>query len=299
MAAGRFAGTDLAVEQAEPRTWRRPASPRRPCWSSSPSARRWQPGSSIETPGASSLPSATRENLLDSLVAQAEARRFSGRVGQRFESLRASSKRASSRRELSLSADRVDRLRDAAIACMALPDLRETGRVIHRPAGGFIVAVDPASLHYALRFPDRVQVHRVSDDVEVDRFPAQGDRDINVFGFSPDGKYLATTHFPGYALTVRDVESRAAVLQDPGPVSWTGARFSPDSRRMALMRASGEMLVYALPTGTRFQSWPGPAEGADIAYRADGAVIATLHNQPGQLRLPDRRRRFGPPAPNH
>ncbi len=36
------------------------------------------------------------------------------------------------------SRDSFDRLRDEAIACLALPDLKETGRVIHRPAGSHL-----------------------------------------------------------------------------------------------------------------------------------------------------------------
>ena len=39
-----------------------------------------------------------------------------------------------------LPAGRIDPLRDEAIACLALPDLRPTGRVIHRPSGAFDVA---------------------------------------------------------------------------------------------------------------------------------------------------------------
>ena len=38
-------------------------------------------------------------------------------------------------RELRLSPDRFDPLRDAAIAALALPDLKQTGRVIRRPPG--------------------------------------------------------------------------------------------------------------------------------------------------------------------
>ena len=41
---------------------------------------------------------------------------------------------------------------------------------------------------------------------EIARFQARGDREIFVFGFSPDGRYLATTHFPGFALTVWDID---------------------------------------------------------------------------------------------
>ena len=222
----------------------------------------------------------TRMNLFESLVAQAQARRFSRRAGQRFESLDALDRAIAIARELKLPPDHFDRLRDEAIACMALPDLRETGRVIRRPPGVYLVTFDPTMTRYALRFRDgTIPVRRVADDAEVDRFQAQGDRDIFVFRFSPDGRYLATTQVPGFALTVRDVDRRAVALDAPGPVGWPAARFSPDSRRIALCRVDGTTLVYDLATGRQCGSWPGPASGNDLAFRADGARIATLHNE--------------------
>ena len=48
-------------------------------------------------------------------------------------------------------------------------------------------------------------IRRVADDHEITRFPADGDREIYVFTFSPDGLYLATTDFPGQVLNVWDV----------------------------------------------------------------------------------------------
>ena len=78
----------------------------------------------------------TRLALFESLVSQAQARRFSHRDGQRFDSLDALDRAARIARELNLPADRFDQLRDEAIACMTLPDLRATGRVIHASAGG-------------------------------------------------------------------------------------------------------------------------------------------------------------------
>ena len=72
---------------------------------------------------------------------------------------------------------------------------------------------------YALRFRDgTIEVRRVADDAEIARFQARGDREIFVFGFSPDGRYLATTHVPGRALTVWDIDRRAVAVNDPGPV---------------------------------------------------------------------------------
>ena len=88
---------------------------------------------------------------------------------------------------------------------------------------------------YALRLPDgNSLVRRVGDDQEIARFAAQGDRDIWVFAFSPDGRYLASRDYPSGAVAVWDVDRRALCVRDPGPVSGWAARFSPDSRRIAL-----------------------------------------------------------------
>ena len=146
-----------------------------------------------------------------------------------------------------------------------------------------MVAFDPTMTRYALRFRDgTVKVHRVADDAEIDHFQPRGDRVIVVFRFSPDGRYLATTHFPGFALTVRDVDRGAVALDAPGPVAWpAAARFSPDGRRIALCRPDGTTLIYDLATGRQCGSWAGPASGSDLAFRPDGARIATLHGETG------------------
>ena len=150
-------------------------------------------------------------------------------------------------RDLKLPLERLDPLRDEAIACLVLPDLRPEpgGRIIRRPPGAEWVVFDPTLTRYALRFRDgTIGVRRVADDEEVARFHAQGDREVAVFGFSPDGRYLATSHYPSYALTVWDIARRADVLNVPGPVSWRHAtRFSPDSRRIAVALDDGEVAL--------------------------------------------------------
>ena len=128
-------------------------------------------------------------------------------MGQRFDSLKALAKASTIARELKLPPERLDPLRDEAIAALALPDLEPTGRVITQPPGVIAIAFDATMTRYALRFRDgTISVRRVADDEEVARFQARGDRDIWVFGFSPDGRYLATTHYPGSALTVWDID---------------------------------------------------------------------------------------------
>ena len=218
----------------------------------------------------------TREKLFEARTAQARASRFSHQVGQRFETLGAISEAAKIGRNLGLTADRFDPLRDEAIASMALPDLKPAGPPIRKPEGMIAFAFDPGMTRYAIRLRDeKILVRCMGDDQEIARFAAQGDRDLWVFSFSPNGRYLATTHSPGFGLTVWDVDRRVVAVEDPGRV-WRGAKFSPDSRRIGLAR-EGEVLVYDLATGRPSRRWPGRA--SDLAFRPDGAQIAVIDNE--------------------
>ena len=182
-------------------------------------------------------------------------------MGQRFDSLDALAKAAAIARELKLPRERLDALRDEAIACLALPDLKPTGRVIPLPQGVVMSAFDSTMTRYALRFRDgTISVRRVADDQEIARFQARGDREIHVFGFSPDGRYLATTQSSRRALTVWDIERRAVALNVPGRLG--AARFSPDSQRIAVQHEDGELLVYDLATGQVIRRWREPRRGS-------------------------------------
>ena len=221
----------------------------------------------------------TRLQLFGALQDRARAGRFSRQMGQRFGGLDALAKAAAIARDLKLPRERLDPLRDEAIACLALPDLKRHRAGHHAsPQGVIATAFDSTMTRYALRFRDgTIRVRRVADDLEIARFQARGDREIFVFCFSPDGRYLATMHVPGDALTVWDIERRTVAVTDPGP-STSAARFSPDSRRIGLLHPDGEIVVYDLATGQPSRRWRVP-EPADLAFRADGAQIAVSCNE--------------------
>ncbi len=234
--------------------------------------------SSRTTCGSGAAEAETRLQLFGALQDRARAGRYGRQMGQRFDGLDALAKAAAIARELKLPRERLDPLRDEAIACLALPDLKAAGRVITQPAGVIATAFDSTMTRYALRFRDgTIGVRRVADDLEIARFQARGDREIFVFCFSPDGRYLATTHVPGNALTVWDIERHAVAVTDPGP-STSAARFSPDSRRIGLVHPDGELVIYDLATGQPSRRWRGPEPG-DLAFRADGTQIAVSCNE--------------------
>ena len=179
----------------------------------------------------------TREQLFEALQAQARAGRFSRQMGQRFDSLDALAKAAGIARDLKLPRERLDRLRDEAIACLALPDLKPTGRVITKPAG--VIA-------HGLRLdhdPLRAAVPRW-DDPGPPRRRRPGDRPLPGPGRSrhlglrlqprrplpgdhafsrrcPDGLGRRPRHS-------RRERSRSRIVQ-------LAAKFSPDSRRIGVV----------------------------------------------------------------
>jgi eukaryotic-like serine/threonine-protein kinase len=217
----------------------------------------------------------TRVALWEALMEQASAKRYSRQAGQRFGSLDALDRAQAIARELKLPPERFDRIRDQVIACLALPDAKPTGRKIALPAGTLLYCFDSGMKRYALRLVSgTILVRRVADDQEVTRRQARGDRGISVFAFSPDGRYLTTTHSPGHALTVWDIDQDMSVLDEPGPVAGTAARFSPDSRRIALAHPDGEVLIYDLQTRRSKQLRSGLSNVQDLAFRADGLQIA-------------------------
>jgi WD40 repeat protein/tetratricopeptide (TPR) repeat protein len=225
----------------------------------------------------------TREKLFEARTAQARASRFSHRVGQRFESLGALSEAVKIGRELRLPADRFDPLRAEAIACLALPDMKPAGPPIRTPEGVIAFAFDAGMTRYAFRLRDgTILVRRTGDDREIARFPARGDRDIWVFSLSPDGRYLASMDSPSLAVVVWDVDRGALCVRDPGPVSGCAARFSPDSRRIAVAHDDKTLLVYDLKSGQCCRRWNGPAPVGDLAFRPDSGQIAVVYreNQP-------------------
>ncbi len=199
------------------------------------------------------------EQLADALQAQARAGRSSRQMGQRFTGLDTLASAAGIARRLNWPRERLDPLRDEAIACLALPDLKPTGRDITLPPDAFMSAFDSSMTRYAIRFHDgTIQVRRVADDREIAGFRARGDRDTLFFKFSPDGRYLAYLNQPGSAPTVSDVDRREVAVNDPGPIHWGSAEFSPDSRRFGLVRQDGEIIVYDLATGKPSRRWREP-----------------------------------------
>jgi serine/threonine protein kinase/WD40 repeat protein len=175
------------------------------------------------------------ESLCEAYLSQARAARSSGQAGRRFGSLDALRKAA----RISPSLD----LRNEAIACLALTDLRTTEPFVTEHPGKVIVYFSEATDRYAaLDFETgRITVRRRRDGRELMR--QDGFKSPVSFGsMSPNGNYLALA--AGSSLTelrVWDIDRSELILKYPGKFGVRRVNFSPDSAKLAVVDSTGDI----------------------------------------------------------
>jgi serine/threonine protein kinase/WD40 repeat protein len=135
------------------------------------------------------------ERLIDASLTQARAGRTSRTVGQRFDSWKALAQAAESARILQKGTADWLALRNEAIACLTLPDLRLDQEWEGNPAGTNGLAFDSHFDLYAWSYKDDgVRIRRVRDHQQVLHLPVlTADtpdpwRDLQ---FSPDGQFFS------------------------------------------------------------------------------------------------------------
>jgi WD40 repeat protein/tetratricopeptide (TPR) repeat protein len=220
-----------------------------------------------------------RKNLVQAYMTQAAASRVSRRVGQRFEPLAAIERAMELASQVEITeADRL-RLRNEAIAALALPDLRPARELDVPQSTHYGLALDPPFARYAFKLDDgTVIVRRLADDAELMRLTGlPPSLHQTSAAFSPDGRYLAMTSGVGEILQVWDLEEQKLVLTERAmatvnAVNWS---FRPDGRELALARTDKSVVVYELPSGRLKDRWKD-ATGSfgTVAYSPDGSKLA-------------------------
>jgi WD40 repeat protein len=201
-------------------------------------------------------------------LARARAWRGSGRVGQRYRSL----EEVAAAARLSPSPE----VRNEAITCLTLPDLRLVRSWEGCPPDTLALAVDGRAEHYACSDGHgNLTVRRIADDQEVRPLPGWGDPAWLVF--SPDGRYLAAMYDREFQFRIWDLRTSAAVLatRTRGHVD-----FSPGGRWVAVDDQSDDSVrVYETASGKEVQRLTvGPGEHA-LAFHPDGRQLAVASLQ--------------------
>jgi serine/threonine protein kinase/WD40 repeat protein len=237
---------------------------------------------------------ATQEQLTDSLFVQARAGRSSQRPGQRLESLKALAEAAPLSRILERGPEELAKLRNEAIACLALPDARLEREWEGNPTGTSGLAFDAGCERYAWSGADSsVSIRRVTDHAELVRLPtlpAEFTSRWVRLRFSPDGHFLSLWYTQWtrlHALEVWDVKpgvsrpllSFADATDEPG--------FAPDGRTVAVGLTDNTVRLFDLAIGQESQRISPGFMPSRLAFHPGGHLIAVASTEKHSVQIHD------------
>jgi serine/threonine protein kinase/WD40 repeat protein len=213
--------------------------------------------------------------LYDARLAQARAGSLSRRVGQRFDSLDAVAEALKIARASKLGEERLLELRNAAIACLALPDLRIAKEWNGWARGTFRADFDSTLERYArVDTQGVVHIHRVADGAEICRLPGTGPGEASAW-FSHDGQFLALQR-TGLRLKVWKLAGPEPVVVVEEVNAPGGAAFSPDSRQLAIGHTDGSIRLCELPSGHQLKQLEGVPCARWMVFDPKGQQLAVV-----------------------
>ena len=206
---------------------------------------------------------------------------MTGRAGQRLVSLDVLSQAAAIRPSVEL--------RNEAIACMALPDLRLAKEWEGDPHGTTMIGFDHPFERYAHSDPQgNISVRRISDDEELTILPGFGARCQWILRFSLDGKYLAAVYEGSSLCHVWDLSRHEVVWKTSAPVFQFALDISSDSQFLAAGEPNGAITIYELASGRQLKKLESDvvSQPHTMRYSPDGRMLAisTLDNPRVQIR---------------
>jgi serine/threonine protein kinase/WD40 repeat protein len=203
-----------------------------------------------------------RSQLFRALWNQARAGRFSRQPGQRLDSLAALAQAAQIQPD--------ERLRDEAIAAMALPDVRRVPGWHSAPAGTSALAYGRQYRIYARADAQgTISVRSLPDDQEVRRIDA--DPVAAGLDFSPDDRFLFALGEKQTLRVWRVADGHPALRDEPRDCR--AHAFSPDGRLLAVSRQE-EVVCFDLATGQEVRRWHLPAPAGTLAFDPDSRKLA-------------------------
>ena len=202
------------------------------------------------------------EKLFTAQVAEARARRYSGRSGQRFKSLEAIQEAVQLARRLRKPPETFDELRNEAIAALCLPDIADGGPEWKTACPASDMAFDPTGQGYVQVDEGHAYYCRLVDGKE------QRLKELHVSGralygewHSPDLRFLAlgsphiaTKGYDWLKLWRCDGPQAKLVLEDR-EISESATAFRPDGRQLAVGHRDGTLTVYDTETGAVVRQW--------------------------------------------
>jgi serine/threonine protein kinase/WD40 repeat protein/tetratricopeptide (TPR) repeat protein len=226
---------------------------------------------------------ARTQQLGQAKLAQAEAGRWSGRAGRVFDSLQALAEAAKIARSVNAPEEYMLKLRNEAIACMALPDLRPRPEFDKYTAEGTGGALDSSLQQYATSDDQgTITIRCIPGDQVIARLRGVGAR-VSSMHFSPDGRFLAAIYPRDPKgrrgqVFVWDLGRREIALRLPPEVADPILVWSPDSRRFGVYYGSPSrtIVVYDVDAHKEIQRFSSVPLCCSIAFDPSGRQLAIM-----------------------
>ncbi len=224
------------------------------------------------------------DQLYLALVHRARAERSSGRVGQRFEALKAIREAARIRI--------TPELRTEAMAALVLPDAEVAQEWERSIADGLHMHFDASFQRYArLDKQGSVTVCRSSNGREevITRLPVHSTAPVERVMMSPDARFVACGHASTNSMAGRvrvwklDGPEPAMLLDEPTGIHKAAFAFHPSCRQVAIGHADKWVSVYDLATSRRVQQLAVSAAPFHLAFHPHKHRLAVASGNAVQL----------------
>ncbi len=221
---------------------------------------------------------AESEVKIRSHLAQATAYRHAGQAGRRVNSL----DEIRQAMELNPSRSLQDALRDEAIACMVLVDLKTTD--VPETAGESRIAFDPSYKQYATVDEDgKIHLRRVGQPEELCELPGLGHSVVGI-SFSQKGNYLLSSTLGDINLQIWDLKSGRGVFAEPIQ-SNINPSLCYDESKAAIMLHNGSIGLFNLASGSEADRLITNTIPKVIAFDPLGHHLAVASEYPPTLEI--------------
>jgi WD40 repeat protein len=236
----------------------------------------------------------TQQQLYDSLFVQAHANRSSHRPGQRLDSLKALAQAARLGHVLGRAPEDFLKLRNEAIACLALPDAELRHEWEGNPPGTSGVAVDARGERYAWSGTDgSIHIRRIADHAELLALPTLPAEIVSRFllaRFSPDGRFLALWYAQWARLHPLELWELKPGVSRPLLVVADVAcepEFSPDGRSIAVGLPDDTVRLFDLASGQESRRTTTSPTASRLAFHPDGHKLAVASTSQPRVQVYD------------
>ncbi|HVR75418.1 MAG TPA: serine/threonine-protein kinase, partial [Planctomycetota bacterium] len=227
-------------------------------------------------------------------LAEARARALSGSIGQRVEGLKAVEEAA----DIRASTD----LRNAAIACLALTDLRTEAVWEGFPPGTLFVAFDPTMTRYArCDAAGAISVREVHGDREIAAIPPRREVSVSDMIFRRGGQVLAARYgtwgLDGEVIAW-DLGTLSVIGEAPYTVGKECFDLTADATRACLVFNDGSLREYEIKTKTELHRVELADGATRLRYDSTGrrAALALWQRKVQVWDLEESRKLFDQPG---